>query len=65
MLSSEVEENAAPYMQQIAAITNPTERAARAAALRREVLDRLIDEHLILQQANELKRASESLDRAS
>jgi peptidyl-prolyl cis-trans isomerase SurA len=52
-------------MQQIAAITNPTERSARAAALRREVLDRLVDEHLILQQANELKLSvsSEDVDR--
>jgi peptidyl-prolyl cis-trans isomerase SurA len=65
VLSSEVEQNAAPFMQQIATITNATERAARAAALRREVLDRLIDEHLIEQQASELKLSvsTEDVDR--
>jgi peptidyl-prolyl cis-trans isomerase SurA len=65
VLLSEVEQQAAPFMQQIAAITNTTERAARAAALRREVLDRLIDEHLIEQQATELKLSvsSEDIDR--
>jgi peptidyl-prolyl cis-trans isomerase SurA len=65
VLSSEVEQQAAPFMQQIAAINSATERAARAAALRREVLDRLIDEHLIEQQANELKLSvsSEDIDR--
>jgi peptidyl-prolyl cis-trans isomerase SurA len=65
VLSSEVEETAQAFMPQVAAITNPTERAARASALRREVLDRLIDEHLVLQQANELKLSvsSEDVDR--
>jgi peptidyl-prolyl cis-trans isomerase SurA len=65
VLSSEVEQQAAPFMQQIAAINNANERSARAAALRREVLDRLIDEHLIEQQATELKLSvsSEDIDR--
>jgi peptidyl-prolyl cis-trans isomerase SurA len=65
VLSSEVEQQAAPFMQQIAAITNSSERTARAGALRREVLDRLIDEHLIEQQATELKLSvsSEDIDR--
>jgi peptidyl-prolyl cis-trans isomerase SurA len=65
VLSSEVEQNAGPFMQQISSIANPTERAARAASLRREVLDRLIDEHLIEQQATELKLSvsSEDIDR--
>jgi peptidyl-prolyl cis-trans isomerase SurA len=65
VLASEVEQNAAPFMQQIAAITNANERAARAAGLRREVLDRLIDEHLIEQQATELKLSvsTEDIDR--
>jgi peptidyl-prolyl cis-trans isomerase SurA len=65
VLSSEVEETAQAFMPQIAAITNPTERAARASALRREVLDRLIDEHLVLQQAAELKLSvsTEDVDR--
>src|SRR3954468_20598079 len=65
VLSSEVEQQAAPFMQQVAAINNANERSARAAALRREVLDRLIDEHLIEQQATELKLSvsSEDIDR--
>lgn len=65
VLASEVEEKAAPFMTEIAGITNVTQRAARATALRREVLDRLIDDLLILQQANELKLAvsSEDIDR--
>ena len=66
VLSSEVEEHAAPFMQEIAAIPNPTQRAARAAALRREILDRLVDERLIIQQAAELKLSvsSEDVDRS-
>jgi peptidyl-prolyl cis-trans isomerase SurA len=62
VLASEVEQNAAPFMQQVSAINNATERAARAAALRREVLDRLIDEHLIEQQATELKLSVSTVD---
>jgi len=66
VLQSEVEERAAPFMTEIAGLTNPTERSARATAMRREVLDRLIDERLILQQATELKLSvsSEDIDRA-
>jgi peptidyl-prolyl cis-trans isomerase SurA len=66
VLSSEVEEHAGPFMQEIAAIPNPTQRAARAAALRREILDRLVDERLIIQQAAELKLtvSSEDIDRS-
>jgi parvulin-like peptidyl-prolyl isomerase len=66
VLNSEVEELAAPFMKEIAAIANPKERAVRAASLRREVLDRLIDEHLITQQATELKISvsSEDVDRS-
>jgi peptidyl-prolyl cis-trans isomerase SurA len=65
VLSSEVEEQAAPAMAQVAAITNPAERTARAASLRREMLDRLIDEVLLQQQAGELKLAvsGEDVDR--
>ena len=65
VLSSEVEEHAGPFMQEIAAITNATQRAARAAALRREILDRLVDERLIIQQASDLKLSvsSEDVDR--
>jgi peptidyl-prolyl cis-trans isomerase SurA len=66
VLSSEVEEHAAPFMQEISALPNGTQRATRAAALRREILDRLVDERLIIQQANELKLSvsSEDVDRS-
>jgi peptidyl-prolyl cis-trans isomerase SurA len=66
VLSSEVEEHAGPFMQEISAIPNPTQRAARASALRREILDRLVDERLIIQQATELKLSvsSEDVDRS-
>jgi peptidyl-prolyl cis-trans isomerase SurA len=66
VLSSEVEEHAGPFMQEISAIPNPTQRAARAATLRREILDRLVDERLIIQQATELKLtvSSEDIDRS-
>jgi peptidyl-prolyl cis-trans isomerase SurA len=66
VLSSEVEEHAAPFMQEISAMPNPTQRAARASALRREILERLVDERLIIQQAAELKLAvsSEDVDRS-
>lgn len=66
ILQSEVEERAQPFMQEIAAIPNPTQRAARANALRREVLDQLINDHLILQQAQELKLSvsAEEVDRS-
>jgi peptidyl-prolyl cis-trans isomerase SurA len=66
VLSSEVEEHAGPFMQEIAAIPNTNQRAARAAALRREILDRLVDERLIIQQAAELKLtvSSEDVDRS-
>jgi peptidyl-prolyl cis-trans isomerase SurA len=66
ILQSEVEERAAPLMADIAAINNPTQRAARAAALRRQVLDRMVDEQLLLQEAAELKVSisSEEVDRS-
>jgi len=55
LLGSEVEEKAAPLLAEVARMPDPGKRAARAAALRREVLERLIDDELILQQATELK----------
>jgi peptidyl-prolyl cis-trans isomerase SurA len=66
VLSSEVEEHAGPFMQEIAALPNAAQRTARAAALRREILDRLVDERLIIQQATELKLtvSSEDIDRS-
>ena len=64
VLASEVEEKAAPLMADVSRLPDPDKRAARAAALRREVLDRLIDEELILQQAADLKLSisSEQVD---
>jgi peptidyl-prolyl cis-trans isomerase SurA len=64
VLASEVEEKAAMLMADANKITDPEKRAARASALRREVLDRLIDDELILQQAAELKLSisSEQVD---
>ena len=64
VLASEVEEKAGPLMVEANRITDPNKRAARAAALRREVLERLIDDELILQQAAELKLSisSEQVD---
>ncbi|HMF42901.1 MAG TPA: peptidylprolyl isomerase [Polyangia bacterium] len=64
VLASEVEEKAAPLMADVSRVTDPDKRAARASALRREVLERLIDDELILQQAGELKLTvtSEQID---
>jgi peptidyl-prolyl cis-trans isomerase SurA len=55
VLASEVEDRVGPLMSDVSRITDPEKRAARAAALRHEVLERLIDDELILQQATELK----------
>jgi parvulin-like peptidyl-prolyl isomerase len=64
VLASEVEEKASLLMQDLNRITDPDKRAARAQNLRREVLERLIDDELILQQATELKLtvSSEQID---
>lgn len=64
VLASEVEEKAAPLMAEVTRMPDPDKRAGRAATLRREVLDRLIDEELILQQAADLKLSisSEQVD---
>ena len=66
ILLSEVEDRAAPLLSEIAAIANPGERDARSSAARREVLDRLIDDQLLSQQATELKLnvGNEEIDRA-
>jgi peptidyl-prolyl cis-trans isomerase SurA len=55
ILASEVEEKAAPLLAEANRIPDQTKRTARASELRREVLDRLIDDELILQQAADLK----------
>ena len=66
ILASEVEEKAAPMLTDASRITDPAKRSARATALRREVLERLIDDELILQQATELKLSvtSEQVDQS-
>jgi peptidyl-prolyl cis-trans isomerase SurA len=66
ILQSEVEERAAPMMADIAAISNPSQRAARASALRRQILERMVDEQLLVQEATELKISisSEEVDRS-
>jgi peptidyl-prolyl cis-trans isomerase SurA len=66
VLESEVNERAKPFLDEIAAIPNQAQRAARATALRREVLERIIDEHLLMQQATEFKLhvTSEEIDRS-
>jgi peptidyl-prolyl cis-trans isomerase SurA len=55
ILASEVEEKATPLMAEVSRIGDPAKRSARASALRREVLDRLIDDELIAGQATELR----------
>jgi parvulin-like peptidyl-prolyl isomerase len=64
ILASEVEEKAAPLLAEVSRLPDPGKRAARSAALRREVLERLIDDELILQQAADLKLSisSEQVD---
>lgn len=66
ILQSEVEERAAPLMTDVASISDAAQREARAGAVRREILERLIDEQLLLQQAAELKLSvsSEEIDRS-
>jgi len=66
ILLSELNERVDPMMQTIAAINDPTERSARENSLRREILDRLVDERLLTQQAAEIKLTitSEEVDRA-
>ena len=66
ILASEVEEKAAPMLADANRISDPQKRSARATALRREVLDRLIDDELILQQATDLKLtiSSEQVDQS-
>jgi peptidyl-prolyl cis-trans isomerase SurA len=64
VLASEVEDRVGPLMADVNRITDQEKRAARATALRHEVLERLIDDELILQQAAELKLSisSEQVD---
>jgi peptidyl-prolyl cis-trans isomerase SurA len=64
IMASEVEEKAAPLLADVSRLPDPGKRETRAAALRHEVLERLIDDELILQQAVDLKLSitSEQVD---
>ena len=66
VLESEVNERARPFLQEISALPDANQRKQRATAVRREVLDNVISEHLLLQQADELKLSvtSEEIDRS-
>jgi len=66
ILQSEVEERAAPMMADVAAISNPGQRAARAAAVRRQILEHMVDDQLLVQEAAELKVtvSSEEVDKS-
>lgn len=66
ILQSELEDRAAPLLAEVSAIPNAGERDARSAAVKREVLDRLIDDQLLAQQATELKLtvSNDEIDRA-
>jgi parvulin-like peptidyl-prolyl isomerase len=66
ILQSEVEDRATPLLADIASISNPSEREARINAIRHEVLERLIDDQLLAQQATELKLtvSNDEIDRA-
>lgn len=66
ILQSEVEDHAKPLLRELARIGDAAQRTARATAVRREILDRLIDDELILLQANELRLSvtGEEIDRS-
>ncbi len=66
ILQSEVEDRAAPLLAEIGNIANPAERQVRASAIRREVLERLVQDQLLAQQATELKLtvSGDEIDRA-
>jgi peptidyl-prolyl cis-trans isomerase SurA len=66
ILQSEVEDRAAPLLAEIASIANPAERDVRADTIRHEVLERLVEDQLLAQQATELKLTvgSDEIDRA-
>jgi len=66
ILQSEVEDRAAPLLADVASIANAGEREARSSSIRREVLDRLVDDQLLAQQATELKLtvSDDEIDRA-
>lgn len=55
VLQSELEERVRPMMQQIDQIQDESQKAQRLDQLRRQMLDMMIDEKLIVQEANKLK----------
>lgn len=66
ILQSELNERVDIIMPTIAAIKDPAERSARQNSIRREMLDIMVDERLLNQQANEIKLTvtSDQVDRA-
>jgi peptidyl-prolyl cis-trans isomerase SurA len=66
VLESEMNERARPFLAEIANLPDANQRKQRAAAVRREVLDNIVSEQLLLQQAEELKLSvtSEEIDRS-
>src|ERR1017187_10316268 len=66
ILQSEVEDRAAPLLSDIASRPHLSGREARTNAIPREVLDRLVDDQLLTQQATELKLtvSNDEIDRA-
>src|SRR6266516_4652018 len=55
ILASELDERARPYLAEAERETDAKAREKKVATIQREVLDRLVDEQLILQQAGDLK----------
>jgi peptidyl-prolyl cis-trans isomerase SurA len=55
LLLSELEDRVAPFKGQLQQVADPTLRAQRLEQLRREMLDQMVDDQLIKQEANKLK----------
>src|SRR5437867_536917 len=66
ILSSELDERARPYLAEAERESDAKAREKKVATIQREVLERLVDEQLILQQAGDLKVqvSQEDVDKA-
>ena len=66
ILQSELDERCRPFMGEAERESDPQARQKKVATIQREVLDRMIDEQLMIQQAGELKVqvTSEDVDKA-
>jgi peptidyl-prolyl cis-trans isomerase SurA len=66
ILQSELDERARPFMNEVEREIDPQAKKKKLGTIQREVLDRLVDEQLILQQATDLKVnvSAEDIDRA-